>query len=79
MFSILPSTAKAITEVSKRGPNYKELEEVVVTGVRRPKPAADPMPMPHKRRRIMGMDEPVFYSILGLAALGGMIYVLRKK
>jgi len=56
-------------------PIYKELPEVVVVGRRK-----QPTPVPTKpvQPRVLGIPEPIFYGLVGMLALGGLIYVSIK-
>jgi hypothetical protein len=57
-------------------PVYKELPEVIVVGKRRQPP---PAPTKPAQPRVLGLPEPVFFGLVGVIALGGLIYLTIKN
>ena len=69
---------KGLSETEKRSPFFKNLEDVVIKIPKNKQ--TSPVQEPPKPRRVLGIPEPLLFGLLGVVALGGVIYLsMRKK
>jgi len=69
---------KGFSETEKRSPFFKNLEDIVIKIPK--KKQTSPVQEPPKPRNVLGIPESLFFGILGVVALGGVIYLsMRKK
>lgn len=66
-------TRKELGQTDKRSPFFKNLPDVVINIPK--KKETSPMQGVPKPRRVLGIPEPLFFSLLGGAALVGVIYL----
>jgi hypothetical protein len=71
-------TRKELGQTDKRSPFFKNLPDVVINIPK--KKETSPMQGVPKQRRVLGIPEPLLFGLLGVVALGSVIYLsMRKK
>lgn len=67
---------KELSEAEKSSPFFKNLPDVVINIPK--KKQTSPVQEPPKPRKVLGIPEPLFFGLLGIVAIGGVIYLSKR-